>query len=243
MWRWLWNRLRADDAAGMVTAEHAMAESGHVTVLYAKVTFDGSTPPAPQSPSWCNSTSATKWQPPLDPEIGDPKRSVSARTRQTKKGQDRTGSGLSDNLVPSPLYSGERDRVRVRGQESQESAAPSPRPSPPQSLERKGVFVKPLPFGQDRVRRFTRRFTDMAPREARLLFAVYRRTVKSLAIESPAVLQRDLHRFVLSSRGQRISRGQAAPSIARVRTWVIESREMITVSSAVVAKRPANLAR
>ena len=80
-----------------------------------------------------------------------------------------------------------------------------------------------------RLRRFARRFAEMTPLEARLLFAVHRRTVRGLAKESSAGLQRDLHRFILSSRGQRISRGQPAPSIQKVRSWVETARQHTSV--------------
>jgi len=76
-----------------------------------------------------------------------------------------------------------------------------------------------------RILRFMRRFNRMSPIEARLLFAVHRRTVRGLASESPVGLQRDLQRFILSSRGQRISRGQPAPNVTKVKAWVEAARQ------------------
>jgi len=75
-----------------------------------------------------------------------------------------------------------------------------------------------------RILRFMRRFKEMSLTEARLLFAVHRRTVRGLASESPVALQRDLHRFILSSRGQRISRGEPEPSVIKVKSWVEAAR-------------------
>ncbi len=81
-----------------------------------------------------------------------------------------------------------------------------------------------------RAKRFSKVFSDMSPNEARLLFAIHRRRLRKLAQESPAMLQRDLHRFVLSSRGQRLSRNRPAPSVARVRVWVVEASQKVAVS-------------
>ncbi len=81
-----------------------------------------------------------------------------------------------------------------------------------------------------RARRFANRFTDMSSRDARMLFAIHRRSVKAMANESPAVLQRDLQRFALSSRGHRISHGKPVATVAKVRVWVAESRQMMPVA-------------
>ena len=79
-----------------------------------------------------------------------------------------------------------------------------------------------------RTLRFRRRFDEMSTTEARLLFAVHRRTVRGLASESPVALQRDLHRFILSTRGQRISRGQTAPSVTKIKSWIEAARHHAT---------------
>ncbi|MEM9644905.1 MAG: DUF4332 domain-containing protein [Planctomycetota bacterium] len=60
----------------------------------------------------------------------------------------------------------------------------------------------------------------LMPRDAMLLVAIHRRTVRALAIESPALLQRDLERFAMSSRGQRQLRGRRLPSLRRIRKWI-----------------------
>ncbi len=71
--------------------------------------------------------------------------------------------------------------------------------------------------------RFCGRFSAMSRREARLLFAIHRRTIPKIAGESTATLHRDLQRFVLSSAGQRIWRGRPAPEVASVRRWIAEA--------------------
>lgn len=78
---------------------------------------------------------------------------------------------------------------------------------------------------RQRVLQFTRQFGEMTSTEARLLFAIHRRTVRGLAKESPVALQRDLHRFILSTRGQRISCGKPAPSLPQIRNWIETARQ------------------
>lgn len=75
--------------------------------------------------------------------------------------------------------------------------------------------------------RFAFRFSDMTLLEAALLFAVHRRSRRTLAGESAAVVRRDLERLLLSTRGRRISRGCAAPELARVRRWIEEAKRSI----------------
>lgn len=60
----------------------------------------------------------------------------------------------------------------------------------------------------------------MMPRDAMLLICVHRRSIRSLATESPAVLHRDLQRFALSTKGQRAMKGRRLPSVKRIRRWV-----------------------
>jgi len=83
-----------------------------------------------------------------------------------------------------------------------------------------------------RILRFMRRFKEMSLTEARLLFAVHRRTIRGLASESPVALQRDLHRFILSSRGQRISLGEPEPSVTKVKFWVEAARHQTNRATA-----------
>lgn len=82
-----------------------------------------------------------------------------------------------------------------------------------------------VPKRRQRERRFANVFVDMSPHEARLLFCVHRRSLRSLAAESPAVLHRDLHRFTLSSDGQRLMANGAAPTLKAVQSWVRQARE------------------
>jgi hypothetical protein len=82
-----------------------------------------------------------------------------------------------------------------------------------------------VPKRRQRERRFANVFVDMSPHEARLLFCVHRRSLRSLAAESPAVLHRDLHRFTLSSDGQKLLVNGAAPTLKAVQSWVRQARE------------------
>lgn len=75
----------------------------------------------------------------------------------------------------------------------------------------------------------------MMPRDAMLLICVHRRSIRSLASESPAVLHRDLQRFALSTKGQRAMKGRRLPSLKRVRRWV---ETCIDATSRSAARRP-----
>ncbi len=66
----------------------------------------------------------------------------------------------------------------------------------------------------------------LMPQDAMLLVAIHRRTTRALAIESPAMLHRDMERFALSSRGQRELRGRRLPSLRRVRKWIEASTSL-----------------
>jgi hypothetical protein len=85
--------------------------------------------------------------------------------------------------------------------------------------------------------RFSRLFTDMTSTEARVLFNIHRRTIRALAAESPAALLRDMRRFAVSSRGQRILSGAEVPDISLVRSWVNQAKARATVLGNRAAKR------
>ncbi|EMI28103.1 DUF4332 domain-containing protein [Rhodopirellula europaea] len=67
----------------------------------------------------------------------------------------------------------------------------------------------------------------MMPRDALILVAIHRRSVASLARESAAVLHRDLERFSLSSRGQRLVGHRGVPSLRRVKSWVGQCEQLV----------------
>ena len=98
-------------------------------------------------------------------------------------------------------------------------------------------------FSKNRKReiRFARLFSEMSPVDARILFHIHRRSVRSIAAESPVALLRDIQRFALSSRGQRILRGTVVPEITRVRAWVREAKQLAPVLGQQAAKRVLNL--
>ncbi len=60
----------------------------------------------------------------------------------------------------------------------------------------------------------------MMPRDALLLIAIHRRSVRGLAGETPAALHRDLLRFAESTSGRRQLRGRRVPSTRRIRRWI-----------------------
>ncbi|TWU43347.1 hypothetical protein Q31b_23860 [Novipirellula aureliae] len=68
--------------------------------------------------------------------------------------------------------------------------------------------------------RFALAVPAMMPRDALLLISIHRRSVRGLAMETPAMLYRDLQRFSESSQGQRLMRGRRLPSIKRLRRWI-----------------------
>jgi len=68
--------------------------------------------------------------------------------------------------------------------------------------------------------RFALAVPAMMPRDALLLISIHRRSVRGLAMETPAMLYRDLQRFSESSQGQRLLRGRRLPSIKRLRRWI-----------------------
>lgn len=119
--------------------------------------------------------------------------------------QPRRQARASANRHRGPSPSADRHR----GPSPQAEAAPANRPKG--SLRLRAI-------------RFAKRFDDMKPSEARILIAIHRRTPRSLASESPAILKRDWQRFLLSTRGQRLSPRQTVPPIERIRGWVAAAK-------------------
>ncbi len=77
-----------------------------------------------------------------------------------------------------------------------------------------------------RLQRFAKRFTQMSVRDARLLWAVHRSSLRAIAADNAGQLHRDVERFLLSSRGQRSFSGKTAPTIEKIRRWVREARQI-----------------
>jgi hypothetical protein len=90
---------------------------------------------------------------------------------------------------------------------------------------------------RQRAIRFARRFSEMTPLEALLLFATHRRSRAALAADSPAVLRRDLQRLLLSSAGQRLAGDRSAPDVARVRLWISEAKTQLNCQPKAYAGR------
>jgi len=94
----------------------------------------------------------------------------------------------------------------------------------PQALAaREAPLARRIRLAQ-RALRFSRRFPDMMPTDALLLFAVHRRSRKTIAGEPPGLIRRDIQRLLLSSRGQKRWGDRTAPPIALVKAWVDAAR-------------------
>ena len=70
--------------------------------------------------------------------------------------------------------------------------------------------------------RFSASVPGMMPRDALLLISIHRRSVRGLAMESPARLHRDLERFAESTSGRQQLRGRRIPSTRRLKKWIAE---------------------
>ena len=68
--------------------------------------------------------------------------------------------------------------------------------------------------------RFAASVPGMMPLDAMLLINIHRRSLRGLAIESPAALYRDLQRFAISTKGQRVLKGRQIPSLRRLKKWI-----------------------
>jgi hypothetical protein len=70
--------------------------------------------------------------------------------------------------------------------------------------------------------RFAAAVPGMMPRDAMLLISIHRRSVRGLALESPAALHRDLQRFAESTKGRVQLRGRQVPSTRRLKRWIAQ---------------------
>ncbi len=70
--------------------------------------------------------------------------------------------------------------------------------------------------------RFAAAVPGMMPRDAMLLISIHRRSVRGLALESPATLHRDLQRFAESTKGRVQLRGRRVPSMHRLKRWIAQ---------------------
>ena len=76
--------------------------------------------------------------------------------------------------------------------------------------------------------RFSASVPGMMPRDALLLISIHRRSVRGLAMESPARLHRDLERFAESTQGRQQLRGRRIPSTRRLKKWISECETAAT---------------
>ena len=129
--------------------------------------------------------------------------------RNHPRGPASPHPAIPNQPQPQPRRQARASADRHRGPSPQAEPAPANRPKG--SLRLRAI-------------RFAKRFDDMKPSEARILIAIHRRTPRSLASESPAILKRDWQRFLLSTRGQRLSPQQTVPTIERIRGWVAAAK-------------------
>ena len=78
--------------------------------------------------------------------------------------------------------------------------------------------------------RFAASVPGMMPRDALLLISIHRRSVRGLALESPARLHRDLERFAESTSGRQQLRGRRIPSTRRLKKWITECETTASAS-------------
>jgi len=98
--------------------------------------------------------------------------------------------------------------------------------------ERFGAPSKALPVLKryHRAIRFAASVPGMMPRDALLLISIHRRSVRGLALESPARLYRDLERFAESTQGRKQLRGRRIPSVRRLKKWITECETVANAS-------------
>tara|TARA_R110002049_G_scaffold47902_1_gene138349 strand:- start:36943 stop:37623 length:681 start_codon:yes stop_codon:yes gene_type:complete len=84
----------------------------------------------------------------------------------------------------------------------------------------------------------------MMPLDAMLLINIHRRSLRGLAIESPAALYRDLQRFAISTKGRRLLKGRKVPSIRRLKKWIQACEPVVRQARMSAAKgaRPSRVA-
>lgn len=75
--------------------------------------------------------------------------------------------------------------------------------------------------------RVARAIPSMTPRDALILQAVHRRTVRAIASEAAPRLHRDLKRYALSSHGTKRLGDRPLPSLDQVRRWIEGARERV----------------
>lgn len=76
----------------------------------------------------------------------------------------------------------------------------------------------------------------MMPLDGMLLINIHRRSLRGLAIESPAALYRDLQRFAISTKGRRFLKGRQVPSLRRLKKWIAACDSVIKKANMGAAK-------
>lgn len=61
---------------------------------------------------------------------------------------------------------------------------------------------------------------EMLPHHAMMLFSIHRKHLKSLAVETPSKLLRDLQRYSESTSGRKHLRGRELPRAERIKVWI-----------------------
>ena len=78
--------------------------------------------------------------------------------------------------------------------------------------------------------RFATEIAGLMPRDALLLTGIHRASARAIALDSPQAILRDLERFVLSSRGQRLLGNRRLPSMRRIKAWVTFCQDLERVN-------------
>ena len=84
--------------------------------------------------------------------------------------------------------------------------------------------------------RFACDIDGLMPRDALLLMNIHRRSLHTLAQETPNQLHRDIVRFSLSTKGQKIFAGRRVPSVRRVKGWIQACRTKLGENLHVTAQ-------
>jgi hypothetical protein len=64
----------------------------------------------------------------------------------------------------------------------------------------------------------------MMPRDAQLLIRIHRHSIRSIAMDTPAILHQDLQRFAHSTVGQKLIGERRLPSMRKVKSWIMTCR-------------------
>jgi hypothetical protein len=88
-----------------------------------------------------------------------------------------------------------------------------------------------------RAARLSLKIRPLHPQDALLVIAIHRKTVSAIASENPLRLQRDIERFVFSTRGSRLLGRRSAPTLERVTAWVDSAKQQTPLPETYRSKK------